>query len=189
MIFAILFFAAAAAAGYLKHVFRAPPAAKTSAPTESTPKPLIPGTPEFNRAADAAFEAARVPDTGNTPPIAAFTREEGEALRREIGAAFDANANAILGNRATFPERGRYLTGLVGRAEKLYGDALSPFGACTKSAVAAQFVWQELVGMKIGEMHGKTPRITPNVTGIATFAWGGGDDYGECRNLIDALPH
>jgi hypothetical protein len=117
-----------------------------------------------------------------------FTYEQGDALCSEIERAFDDNSGKIISmNESTYIQRTRYLSDLSARAKKLFGDVLSDYGECTKAALSAKFVWDELVSLKGDEKNKRIIKVVPKITGVVMFSHDGGIQYFACRELVDKL--
>lgn len=106
---------------------------------------------------------------------------EADAMRQEIRNAMEGNTGALLKPAETFPQRGKQLTSIVSKAEKLFGDPLGAFGPCVKAAYAARDVWQSQ--MAVTRPNG----TVADLNGLVQQAYLGGQEYVACRALVDAL--
>lgn len=75
------------------------------------------------------------------------------------------------------------LMSLRDRAEKLFGPAMPyEFGTCSAAASAAVSILENEIGLMMGASH---PEIT--VSGLATLAWEGAQQYAVCRDKVENL--
>jgi hypothetical protein len=117
-------------------------------------------------------------------PIQTPKKADAEKWLEEFTEAQDMTRDATFlesfQNRQTHKQ---LLIDLREKAENLFGDVVSPYGDCTKTAESVSWYWQTQLSL----VSDPTNNTSIKAASLVTLAWEAGEYYAKCRQIINAI--